>query len=46
VLDRTGQIAGRDPAQDAWRQAAAILLDLHHPDAPLILAKLSKLPHP
>jgi tetratricopeptide (TPR) repeat protein/DNA-binding XRE family transcriptional regulator len=32
-----------DAAQDAWRQAVAILLDLHHPDAALIRAKLSKL---
>lgn len=33
-----------DAAQDAWRQAAAILRDLYHPDAALVLAKLSKLP--
>ena len=33
-----------DAAQDTWRQAAAILHDLHHPDAALILAKLSQLP--
>ena len=33
-----------DSARDAWRQAVAILRDLHHPDAALILAKLSKLP--
>jgi tetratricopeptide (TPR) repeat protein/DNA-binding XRE family transcriptional regulator len=33
-----------DAAQDAWRRAAAILRDLHHPDAALVLAKLSKLP--
>ena len=33
-----------DSAWDAWRQAVAILRDLHHPDAALILAKLSKLP--
>lgn len=33
-----------DAAQDAWRQAAAILDDLHHPDAALIFAKLSELP--
>jgi tetratricopeptide (TPR) repeat protein len=33
-----------DAAQDAWRRAAAILRDLHHPDAALVLAKLSKPP--
>ena len=33
-----------DSARDAWLQAVAILRDLHHPDAALILAKLSKLP--
>jgi tetratricopeptide (TPR) repeat protein/transcriptional regulator with XRE-family HTH domain len=33
-----------DAARDAWQQAAAILHDLHHADAALVLAKLSKLP--
>jgi tetratricopeptide (TPR) repeat protein/transcriptional regulator with XRE-family HTH domain len=48
TLARLGEAyqAAAEPvaAQDAWRQAAAILRDLHHPDAALILAKLSKLP--
>lgn len=33
-----------DAARDAWQQAVAMLHDVHHPDAALILAKLSKLP--
>ncbi|MBV9380722.1 MAG: tetratricopeptide repeat protein [Streptosporangiaceae bacterium] len=31
-----------DAAQDAWRQAVAILDDLHHPDAAHVLAKLTE----
>jgi tetratricopeptide (TPR) repeat protein len=36
--------AEADAARDAWRQALAILDDLHHPDAAHILAKLSRPP--
>jgi DNA-binding SARP family transcriptional activator len=43
-LGDTHQAAGRPPAaREAWRQALAILDDLHHPDAGLVRAKLAGL---